>query len=102
MAKSNYQIEFHPEAIREIRETIEWYRVRNADVADEFRTLVKSAEALIERSPESWATYMLETRGFRFQKFPFVFVYIIRNEKVFVIALAHTKRTPGYWRDRLE
>ena len=63
--------------------------------------LVKSAEELVERSPESWAPYLLETRGFRFQKFPFVLVYVIRGTMVFIVALAHTKRKPGYWRERL-
>jgi hypothetical protein len=34
MAKSIYQIEFHPETIREIRESIEWYRQRNEERRD--------------------------------------------------------------------
>ncbi len=102
MARSNYEIEFHPEAIREVRETIEWYRQRSNEVATDFRTLVKSAEELVQRSPESWAVYLLETRGFRFQKFPFVLVYVIRGQQIFIVALAHTKRKPGYWRERLE
>lgn len=53
MAKRNYQTEFHPETIREIRESIQWYRDRNEPTADELRLLVESAESLIERSPES-------------------------------------------------
>ena len=60
------------------------------------------AEELVQRSPESWAAYLPETRGFRFQKFPFVLAYIIRGQQVFIVALAHTKRKPGYWRERLE
>lgn len=102
MAKSNYRIEFHPEAIREIRESIEWYRERNEATATEFRALVQAAEELVQRSPEAWAVYALDTRGFRFQKFPFVLVYAIRGETIFLVALAHTRRKPGYWRDRLK
>lgn len=33
MAKLNYEIEFHPEAIREIREAVQWYRERSDEVA---------------------------------------------------------------------
>ncbi len=55
MAKANYRIEFHPEAIREIRESIGWYRERNEATAAELRTLVQAAEELIQRSPEAWA-----------------------------------------------
>lgn len=102
MANSTYEIEFHPDAIREIREAIEWYRQRDKGVATEFRTLIKSAEELVQRSPESWAAYLLETHGFRFHKFPFVLVYVIRAQRVVIVALAHTKRKPGYWRERID
>ena len=101
MAKRKYRIEYHPEAIREIRESIHWYRDRNEAAADELRSLVESAESLIQRSPESCAQYVHDTRGYRFQKFPFVLANITREDRVFFVALAHTRRRPGYWRDRL-
>ncbi|QDT07402.1 Plasmid stabilization system protein [Rubripirellula lacrimiformis] len=102
MAKRNFQTEFHPEAIREIRESIQWYRDRNEQAADAFRSLVQAAESLIERSPESCAPYLHETLGYRFQKYPFVLAYILREDRIYFVALAHTRRKPGYWRDRLE
>ncbi len=63
MAKRKFRIEYHPEAIREIRDSIRWYRDRNEGVADELRSLVESAESLIERSPETCAPYLNDTRG---------------------------------------
>ncbi len=39
MANPKFQIEFHPQAIREIRETLEWYRERDEKIASEFRAL---------------------------------------------------------------
>ncbi|QDT04489.1 hypothetical protein K227x_28800 [Rubripirellula lacrimiformis] len=63
----------------------------------------ESAEQLIAAALQlAPATYLQETRGFRFQKFPSVFAYVIRAQQVFVVALAHAKRKPSYWRDRLE
>jgi len=102
MAKSNYKIEFHPEAIRETREAIQWCRQRDENVASEFRALLKSAVELVSRFPESWSEYLVDARGFRFQKFPFVLVYIIRGERIIVVALAHSKGKPGFWRERLD
>ena len=101
MAKRTYRIEYHPEAIREIRESIHWYRDRNEAVADELRSAVESAESLIQRSPKSCAPYVHDTRGYRFQKFPFVLAYVVRDDQIFFVALAHTSRRPGYWRDRV-
>ena len=102
MAKPKFQIEFHPSAIREIRDAIQWYRDRDEQVGEEFRSLITAAEELVQRSPESWASYFHETRGFRFQKFPFVMAYVIRDDTIFIVALAHTKMKPGYWHERLE
>jgi hypothetical protein len=48
MAKSNDRIEFHPETIREIRESIRWCCERKEATAAEFRTLVQAAEEFIQ------------------------------------------------------
>lgn len=101
MAKRNYQTEFHPEAIREIRESIQWYSDRSEQAAAELRSLVQLAEALIEQSPESCAHYLHDTLGYRFKKYPFVLAYIFQDDRIYFLAFAHTHRKPGYWRDRL-
>ena len=97
-----YQIEFHPQAIHEIREAIEWYRQRNEDTGQELRALTKAAEELIRRSPHSCAAYLHDTRGYRFQKFPFILVFVIPDDRISFVAMAHTRRKPGYWRQRLD
>lgn len=33
--------------------------------------------------------------------FPYRLVYLVQPADVVVVALAHEKRKPGYWRDRL-
>ncbi len=33
--------------------------------------------------------------------FPYNIVYVIRGDVVFIIAIAHHRRQPGYWRTRL-
>ncbi len=32
--------------------------------------------------------------------FPFSLVYVVRGEILFVVAVAHQSRRPGYWRGR--
>ena len=63
--------------------------------------LIAAAEELVQRSPEAWSGYFHGTRGFRFQKFPFVLAYVMRGDTIFVVALAHTRLKPGYWQERL-
>jgi plasmid stabilization system protein ParE len=102
MEKRTYAVEFHPQAIVDIRESIEWYRQRNQQAADDLRRIIKAVESWIQRSPESCAPYLHGTLGYRFQRFPFVLAYIHREDRVYVVALAHTRRRPGYGRDRVE
>ncbi len=101
MVKSKFQIEFHPESIRETRAAIQWYRRRDESVAEEFRGLIKTAEELVSLSPESWGQYFHGTRGYRFQNFPYVLVFVVRENRLIFVALAHTKQKPGYWKKRL-
>ena len=96
------ELEYHPDASDEVAEAFSWYARIAPVVGEQFKREFEHAEELVQRSPDSWAAYLLETRGFRFQKFPFVLAYIIRDERVLIVALAHTKRKPGYWRERLE
>jgi len=34
------------------------------------------------------------------RRFPYSIVYRVETEKVFVLAVAHLRRRPLYWRDR--
>jgi len=35
------------------------------------------------------------------RRFPFLIVYAMLGDQLVVIAVAHTSRKPGYWRERL-
>jgi hypothetical protein len=42
-----------------------------------------------------------EVRFVKLRNFPYVVFYAVLDGEVLVVALAHTKRRPGYWRRRL-
>ena len=39
-------------------------------------------------------------RQLRVQGFPYYIVYRIREQDLYVVAVAHTSRRPGYWKNR--
>jgi len=43
-----------------------------------------------------------EIRRFLFTRFPYSFVYGIDEETIVVIAVAHQRRKPDYWSDRID
>ena len=52
-------------------------------------------------APQRWPKYLHGTRRFVMQRFPFSVVYLDDPELVTIVAVAHSKRKPGYWKDRL-
>ena len=102
MAMRRRNFEFHPEAIIEAKEAADWYAKRSLDAATNFKTALRRAEDLILRSPETWGHYFHGTRYFRLNRFPYGLVYIERSDRIIGLAVAHFKRRPGYWRERLD
>jgi toxin ParE1/3/4 len=92
---------FHPEAWQEFEAADDWYLTRSADASLEFLSDVYDALREISVSPQRWPTYLHGTRRFVLHRFPFSVVYLDDLDSVTVIAVAHSKRRPGYWKDRV-
>ena len=96
------QFRFHPEAREEFRAAVRWYRERNFTVSVDFRQLVSATVREIAEAPHRWPVYLHGTRRFVLQRFPFSVVYLDDPDVVTIIAVAHAKRKPGYWKGRLK
>lgn len=92
---------FHPEAREEFRSAIRWYRARNRQASSEFRVAVSDTIRLIAKVPQRRMKYFHGTRRFVVQRFPFSVIYLDDPDVVIIIAVAHRKRKPGYWKGRL-
>lgn len=98
---SRRPVEFHPAAVREARAAREWYEERSATIAKQFQAAVDAAVEDIAEHPDRWGRYVHATHVFLLKKFPFLLIYRMRDDVVQVVAVAHAKRRPGYWMDRL-
>ena len=92
---------FHPEARKEFQEATRWYRDRSPLAPAEFRAAVKAVVREVVRAPQRWPKYLYGTRRVVLQRFPFSVVYLDDLELITIIAVAHAKRKPGYWKERL-
>jgi plasmid stabilization system protein ParE len=93
-------LDLHPEAVWEARAARAWYERRSPAAAKAF---VEELEAALERildAPEMYATYLHGTRRCLLRRFPYLVVYRTTETTVQVIAVAHGRRKPGYWRFR--
>lgn len=94
------RVRFHPDADQELNEAREWYAVRSEVAAQAFSLEVSHA---IERILEAPLRYPLGSRGerrFLLDRFPYTILYRVREDHIFITAVAHQSRRPDYWRDR--
>ena len=96
------QVEYHPKAKVEIQESANWYDKKVDGLGLEFMLEVKAAESKIVKNPESWAAHEQGTRRYILKRFPFSIIYFLTDEKIQIVAVAHNKRRPEYWKHRID
>jgi plasmid stabilization system protein ParE len=93
-------VRFHPDAIAEGQAAYEWYRDRNPSAANAFVAELDHAIRQIQDNSEGWPMHMHGTRKFLFRRFPYQVIDRIIESTIQVIAVAHGRRRPGYWKSR--
>lgn len=87
-------------ASTELAEAIRWYEERRPGWGGRLLDAVSRTFDIIERFPEAGAPRGQLARQLATRGFPFVVVYRVRPEDIYVVAVAHSKRRPGYWMHR--
>jgi len=93
-------VELHEDAAREFVSAFEWYFARNETVAARFSQEVTDAIKNIAQFPERYPEYSHQSSRFVLHHFPFVIVYRELPNSLQILAVAHTSRRPGYWKNR--
>jgi plasmid stabilization system protein ParE len=93
-------VRFHPDAVAEAKAAYEWYAERNPSAANAFIAELDRAISQIQNRPERWTMHLRGTRKFLLRRFPFAVVYRVARSTIEIIAVAHGRRRPGYWRSR--
>ena len=93
-------VEFHPDAIAEAHHAVQWYLERSELAAAAFVSELDLAVEHIQEAPERWSEYVEGTRRYLFHRFPYFVVYRKLGESIQVLAVAHGRRRPGYWKER--
>jgi hypothetical protein len=95
---ANRLVLFHALAAREYRSAHRGYARLSATVARKFREAVDQVIQRLETTPEQGATFRGPFRWIRTRRFPYVLYYAAFDPgPVWVYAVAHARRRPGYW-----
>jgi len=95
-----HKIILHVEAEEEILEALEWYAERSLLAARAFVQEMMSMVVLADRSPGTWPKSFGNTRRIVFPHYPFDLVFRMQGETLEILAVAHQRRRPFYWRNR--
>jgi hypothetical protein len=95
------EVNFHPEARREYLDALAWYRQHSRTVARAFQEEVHLGMKRIMEAPSQWPIFNSQVRWVRLNRFPdLLYFETLDSDHVQLLAVAHAKRRPGYWRDR--
>jgi len=100
------RIELHAGAIRDLDDAVNWYEAQRPDLGAVFLREVSRAFEVIAENPRMWPVWpgwrsRTQVRRFGLQRFPFSIAYIAQRQRLLILAIAHGRRRPGYWRSRV-
>lgn len=90
----------HPEAEAELEQAAVWYDERRPGLGLEFLTAVRDGLDEVALHPLRWPVCSRRSRRYRLNRFPYAIIYQIVQDQVILLAVAHLRRRPGYWRKR--
>jgi plasmid stabilization system protein ParE len=86
-----------PIAEREIETAARWYEARELGLGPAFVAEVLHALDAIEAEPDIFPFLRRPYRRKLLDRFPYAVIYKVTAQRVYVRAVAHGRRRPGYW-----
>ena len=94
-------IGLHEDALAEAQAAYDWYASQDPTAAEAFiDELDQAMERLIE-FPNLGGSYSSKTRRYVMKRFPYTLIYRERPRIIEIVAVAHARRKPGYWKKRV-
>lgn len=89
-------------AQQEVDEAVVWFDERVEGKGIVFLDELDRVVRLVKAYPLASTEIEPEIRKCLFARFPYSLIYGIEDDTIVVIAVAHARRSPRYWIDRLE
>lgn len=93
-------VELHPDAEAELDEAVGRYEAERRGVGLRFAAAAAAALDRLAAAPELGPWMAPGVRRLLVPGFPYGIVYAPEPGRLFVVAVAHGRRRPGYWRYR--
>lgn len=95
------QVRLHPAARQALGEAAAYYDLEGAGLGAAFLDDFERAGEQIRLLPESSPLARKHAPQKLMARFPYAVVYSLVGDDIFILAVAHGRRRPFYWQDRL-
>jgi toxin ParE1/3/4 len=94
-----WTVHVHPDALDEMEDAAAWYEAHRAGLGIEFVAEIEHLLARVADNPEGFPTWNSDDPSRRAipHRFPYAVFFDVEPARVVVMAIAHSKRRPGYW-----
>lgn len=93
-------VSIHSDAEAEYEAALAWYMARGEKAATGFETAFEQAVESIAANPELYPSCDSHHRFRLLRRYPYSLIYRIEGDRVQIVAVAHSRRLPGYWSGR--
>ncbi len=93
---------FDPDAQAEYLEAIQYYEQQFSGLGAQFIADVEQSIGRMLAFPETWGRLTFNTRRTILEVFPYGIIYYFDGTEIYILAVMHLKRKPGYWMKRLQ
>src|SRR5437899_2732609 len=85
----------------EMTEAAQRYDSASEGLGRAFLDAIRATENRIQRNPQLWPFRAEPVRSCRVRRFPYRVHYVDEPDRILIVAVAHAKRDPDYWKERL-
>lgn len=94
-------LQFHPEAQAELVGAAQYFEGEAQNLGLDFIDFVQRTALRLVEFPASGRRVGRRLHRVVVPRFLYLLLYRVERERIFIVAVAHPRRRPGYWRSRL-
>ena len=91
----------HPEADSELAEAVGYYTQLEPELGVRFYRDMERLLHTVCADPQCFRKFDPPARRYFSAQFPYAVIYVEKPDHVWIVAVMHMKRRPGYWKKRL-
>ena len=95
-------VDLTSEAKNDLFDAVDYYEDKEPGLGKRLRDEVASMLNTVASAPYLWRERAVGYRRVNCPVFPYYVAYVIRDGVIIVIAIASSRRKPGYWHDRMD